>query len=126
MGYNLPDDEQLRGETVIRSGHAPRGPHEVAIDASSAEDHDIALGSTIKVLFRGPTEEFTVVGTVGFGDSKDLGGTTGAYFDTGTAAAGPGPAGDVRLDRCQRRGRRQRRGADQAAGRGRCPTAPRR
>jgi putative ABC transport system permease protein len=86
MGYNLPDDEQLRGETVIRTGHAPRGPHEVAIDASSAEDHDIALGSTIKVLFRGPTEEFTVVGTVGFGDSKDLGGTTAAYFDTDTAA----------------------------------------
>ena len=71
----------------ILSGHAPRGRHEVAIDASSAEDHDIPLGSTIKVLFRGPTEEFTVVGTVGFGDSKDLGGTTGAYFDTSTAAA---------------------------------------
>src|SRR5829696_197170 len=86
MGYNLPDDEQLRGETVIRTGHAPQGPHEVAIDASSAEDHDIALGSTIKVLFRGPTEEFTLVGTVGFGDSKDLGGTTAAYFDTDTAA----------------------------------------
>ena len=86
MGYNLPDDEELRGETVIRSGHAPRGPHQVAIDASSAEDHDIALGSTIKVLFRGPTQEFTVVGTVGFGDSKDLGGTTAAYFDTDTAA----------------------------------------
>ena len=87
MGYNLPDDGQLRGETKILSGHAPRGRHEVAIDASSAEDHDIPLGSTIKVLFRGPTEEFTVVGTVGFGDSKDLGGTTGAYFDTSTAAA---------------------------------------
>ena len=41
-----------------------------------AEEHDIALGSTIKVLFRGPTQEFTVVGTVGFGDEKDLGGTT--------------------------------------------------
>jgi putative ABC transport system permease protein len=87
MGYNLPADKELRGETVLLSGHAPHGRHEVAIDASSAEDHDIALGSTIKVLFRGPTEEFTVVGTVGFGDSKDLGGSTGAYFDTATAAA---------------------------------------
>jgi putative ABC transport system permease protein len=86
MGYNLPADEQLRGDVVVRTGRAPSGPDEVAIDASSAEDHDIPLGATIKVLFRGPTEEFTVVGTVGFGDSKDLGGTTAAYFDTDTAA----------------------------------------
>ena len=85
MGYSMPPDEGLRGEVNLRSGHAPRGPHEVAIDASSAEDHDIALGSTIKILFRGPTEEFTVVGTVGYGDEKDLGGTSAAYFEPATA-----------------------------------------
>ena len=45
MGYSMPDDEALRGDVHLRSGHAPRGPHEVAIDASSAEEHDIALGS---------------------------------------------------------------------------------
>ena len=85
-GYSMPADEKLRGQVELLSGHAPRGPHEVAIDASSAEDHDIALGSDIKVLFQGPTEEFTVVGTVGYGDGiKDLGGTTSAYFDTATA-----------------------------------------
>ena len=44
--------------------HGPTTGHEVAIDATSAEEHDIALGSTIKVLFQGPTQEFTVVGTV--------------------------------------------------------------
>ncbi len=85
MGYSMPRDAGLRGDVNLRSGHAPRGPGEVAIDASSAEDHDIALGSTITVLFRGPTEEFTVVGTVGFGDEKDLGGTTSAYFEPSTA-----------------------------------------
>ena len=85
-GYSMPADERLRGEVELLSGHAPEGPHEVAIDATSAEDHDIALGSTIKVLFQGPTQEFTVVGTVGYGDGiKDLGGTTSAYFDTATA-----------------------------------------
>ena len=46
----------------------PTNAHEVAIDATSAEENDIALGSTIKVLFQGPTQEFTVVGTVGYGD----------------------------------------------------------
>lgn len=85
-GYSMPADDELRGEVELLSGRAPEGPHEVAIDATSAEDHDVAVGSTIKVLFQGPTQEFTVVGTVGYGDGiKDLGGTTSAYFDTATA-----------------------------------------
>ena len=85
-GYSMPADKELRGDVELLSGHAPTNGHEVAIDATSAEDHDIALGSTIKVLFQGPTQEFTVVGTVGYGDGiKDLGGTTSAYFDTATA-----------------------------------------
>jgi putative ABC transport system permease protein len=85
MGYSMPADTELRGDVSLLSGAAPKAPGEVAIDASSAEDHDIALGSTIKILFQGPTQEFTVVGTVGFGGEKNLGGTTSAYFDTSTA-----------------------------------------
>ena len=77
MGYSLPADPALRGDVKLLTGTAPSGPHQVAIDATSAEEHDIAIGSTIKVLFRGPTQEFTVVGTVGFGGEKNLGGTTG-------------------------------------------------
>ena len=85
-GYSMPADAQLRGDVQLLSGHAPQGPHQVAIDGTSAQDHDIAVGSTIKVLFQGPTREFTVVGTVGYGDGiTDLGGTTSAYFDTATA-----------------------------------------
>jgi putative ABC transport system permease protein len=85
-GYSMPADTRLAGDVELLSGRAPQGGHEVAVDASSAEDHDIALGSQIDVLFQGPTREFTVVGTVGYGDGvKDLGGTTSAYFDTGTA-----------------------------------------
>ncbi|MET1060824.1 MAG: FtsX-like permease family protein [Nocardioides sp.] len=85
MGYSMTADEKLRGDVELLSGERPDSPNEVAIDATSAEDNDIALGSTIKVLFQGPTQEFTVVGTVGYGDEKDLGGTTSAYFDTATA-----------------------------------------
>ncbi len=84
-GSTMAEDEALRGDVEVLSGEAPDGRHEVVIDASSAEENDIAVGSTIKVLFRGPTEEFTVVGTVGFGDDKDLGGSTSAYFDIDTA-----------------------------------------
>jgi len=85
VGYSMPIDASLRGEVRILDGAAPSGPGEVAIDATSAEDSDIAVGSTIKVLFNGPTREFTVVGTVGFGDEKNLGGSTSAYFDPATA-----------------------------------------
>jgi putative ABC transport system permease protein len=85
QGYSMAADETLRGDVKVLTGDAPDSPDEVAIDATSAADNDIELGSTIKVLFQGPTQEFTVVGTVGFGDEKDLGGTTSAYFDTSTA-----------------------------------------
>ena len=85
-GYSMPADETLRGDVELLTGHAPQGRREVAIDATSAEEHDIALGSTISVLFSGPARDFTVVGTVGYGDGiTDLGGTTSAYFDTATA-----------------------------------------
>jgi putative ABC transport system permease protein len=85
-GYSMPADEQLRGDVELLTGRAPTGAGEVAIDATSAEENDIALGSTIKVLFQGPTRQYEVVGTVGYGDGvKDLGGTTSAYFDTATA-----------------------------------------
>jgi putative ABC transport system permease protein len=85
-GYSMPDDEELRGDVELLSGRAPANDGEVAIDATSAEENSIAVGSTIDVLFQGPTREFTVVGTVGYGDGvKDLGGTTSAFFDTATA-----------------------------------------
>ena len=80
-----PRTKRLRGDVTLSSGTAPHGPDEVVIDAASAEDHDIALGSTIQVLFTGPAQSFTVVGTVEFGGEKNLGGTTSAYFDTATA-----------------------------------------
>lgn len=85
MGYSMAADEELRGDVEVLSGAAPAGPHEVAIDATSAADHDVEIGSTINVLFQGPTQEFTVVGIVGFGGEQDLGGTTSAYFDVATA-----------------------------------------
>ncbi len=85
MGYSMPADEKLRGDVDLLSGTAPSGPDEVAIDATSAEENGIDVGSRIKVLFHGPTREFTVVGTVGFGGEKNLGGTTSAYFDSATA-----------------------------------------
>jgi putative ABC transport system permease protein len=80
----MPADEGLRGDVELLSG-TPRTSHEVAIDATSAEEHDIAARLDDQGAVPGPTHEFTVVGTVGFGGEKNLGGTTSAYFDTATA-----------------------------------------
>src|SRR3954453_4360521 len=85
MGYTMPADVKLRGDVHLLSGRAPAGAHEVAVDASSAADHHLALGSNIRILFRGPSETFTVVGTVGFAKERSFGGTSSAYFDSATA-----------------------------------------
>ncbi len=85
MGGSLAADKDLRGEVRINTGRAPAKSDEVVIDTSSAKNRNIPLGSRIKILFRGPAEQFTVVGTVQFADENDLGGTTMALFEPATA-----------------------------------------
>ena len=84
-GASLPADKGLRGDVNLRTGHAPSGADQVAIDAHSADKHHIPLGANVRILFHGSTQSFTVVGTVTFGGAKDLGGSTSAYFDLPTA-----------------------------------------
>jgi len=83
LGFNwtLPELSPLR----VRSGREPQRPGEVMVDAVTAKNHDFALGDKVKVLFSGPTEEFTVVGITGFGEADNLAGATIAIFDLGTA-----------------------------------------
>jgi putative ABC transport system permease protein len=85
LGSNLTVNEAMRGDVTLREGRAPERPGEVAIDASSAEKGDLSVGSKTQILFRGAPEMFTVVGTVGYADEDDLGGSTSAYFDLATA-----------------------------------------
>ncbi|HJR38996.1 MAG TPA: FtsX-like permease family protein [Nocardioidaceae bacterium] len=85
VGTNLSVDPGLRGDIALRSGHAPRGPDQVVVDASSAKKGDLEIGSTVRILFRGADETFTVVGIAGFGDADDLGGSTTAFFELPTA-----------------------------------------
>jgi putative ABC transport system permease protein len=85
LGLTLPSDPALLGEIELRSGRAPRTADEVAVDASSFEKGELALGDEIKVMFQGPGRTFTVVGAVGYGDADDLGGATAAYLEVGTA-----------------------------------------
>ena len=71
---------------TVREGQPPGGPNEVMVDAGTATKYSIDVGDRIKVLFElGAPREFTVSGTVGFGDADNLGGATLAVFDTETA-----------------------------------------
>jgi putative ABC transport system permease protein len=83
LGFNWtnPDLSPL----TLRSGREPQRSGEVVVDAVTAKDHKFAVGDKVKVLFRGPTEEFTIVGITGFGKADNLAGATLAIFDVTTA-----------------------------------------
>ncbi|MDJ0791570.1 MAG: FtsX-like permease family protein [Acidimicrobiia bacterium] len=81
----IPPDPQDWGPVTFREGVPPEGPDQAALDISSAELGDYAIGDTIVVV--SPTEgsmEFTLVGTTGFGELDNLGGATFALFDLPT------------------------------------------
>jgi putative ABC transport system permease protein len=74
--FRLVDDGRSR---------APRRAGEVAMDAATAREHGFAVGDNVRVLLRGPAQNFTIVGLFGFGDRYDFGAVTFAAFDLATA-----------------------------------------
>jgi putative ABC transport system permease protein len=68
-------------------GRPPRGPDEVAMDASTAEKEEFAVGDTVTVAAGGPKRSFKLVGLATLGNSAGLGGTTFVVFDLATAQA---------------------------------------
>lgn len=65
----------------LRSGHEPRAPHEVAINASLAERGEFELGDQIEVLTLQPKQTFELVGIFGYANGQDtIGGTTEVAF----------------------------------------------
>ncbi|MFB3051309.1 MAG: ABC transporter permease, partial [Acidimicrobiia bacterium] len=84
FGANWPDVRADTGFDLI-SGARPTGPTEVAVDGSTFEGEDLALGDTLLILSADDRREFTLVGVVGFGGETSIGGATFALFDTVTA-----------------------------------------
>ena len=62
-------------------GRGPEGPGEVVIDRASARILGAELGDTIEIVATGPSEEFTLVGIAGFGETDNLAGATLAAFE---------------------------------------------
>ena len=70
---------------TLKSGRAPTGPDDVAIDAGTARKAKFAVGDKVTVLLKGPARTFTVVGIVGFGTTDNLAGATICAFDVASA-----------------------------------------
>lgn len=84
LGASISPDSTLSTITV-REGRKPAGDGEVVTDARTARVNDFHLGDRVKILFVGPSREFTIVGIVGYGDLDNVGGATLAGFDLKTA-----------------------------------------
>jgi len=85
LGGSWMEDEQLMGNIRIREGRRPTAPDEVSIDASTADNNELAVGDVIKVQTPSDVAEYELVSIVGFGESDNLAGATFAGFDLRTA-----------------------------------------
>jgi putative ABC transport system permease protein len=70
---------------TFAAGSPPAGPDEVAVDAGTAEDHDLSVGQRVRVTTSTAADEFTISGIVKFATSNSLLGATLAIFDLPTA-----------------------------------------
>jgi putative ABC transport system permease protein len=84
IGVSWPETKGFSALS-LRQGNAPRRDGEVVIDATTAQEHNFRVGDRIRVLFQGPSETFSIVGILGFGEADSLGGATLAAFESETA-----------------------------------------
>jgi putative ABC transport system permease protein len=70
---------------TLVEGAAPAGPHQVVIDAGTAEGHQLAVGQQVRIGTFAGTDAYTISGVVRFGSSNSLLGASFAIFDLPTA-----------------------------------------
>ncbi|MFE1992012.1 ABC transporter permease [Streptomyces parvulus] len=67
----------------ITSGHAPRGPTEVMVDADTADKHDLKLGDELRTIAQTGDFKAKIVGIASFTVTNP--GAAVVYYDTATA-----------------------------------------
>jgi len=70
---------------TIVQGQAPVGPHQVVIDAGTADNHRLSVGQQLRIVTVSGTGEYTISGVVRFGSANSLLGASFAIFDLPTA-----------------------------------------
>jgi putative ABC transport system permease protein len=95
LATSLTENRELAGDAGFRSGRMPSGPREMAIDARTVAKAGYALGDRVDVVLLHGRRTFTLVATIGFGESDSLLGATLAGFDLPTAQTLLGKQGVV-------------------------------
>ncbi|MDX6206844.1 MAG: putative transport system permease protein [Frankiales bacterium] len=88
------DGNPLTSPYTLRSGAAPSGPDQVALDAGTAKAAHLRAGEQISVILVGGVRRFTLSGTFGFGTSDSLGGASIVGFDSAVAGQFLGRPGE--------------------------------
>jgi putative ABC transport system permease protein len=84
LGLSYDPNPKLSALT-LSAGSAPRGAHDVVMDAGTAQKYHFKVGDHVRVLLAGPPRTFTISGIVKFGTASNLAGATIAAFDLPTA-----------------------------------------
>jgi putative ABC transport system permease protein len=85
LGMGMDPRQPRFNPLHLTAGRWASGPGQVVIDAATARDHHLHVGSRVLVAADGPRAPFTVVGLARFGSIDSLGGATVSVFDVPTA-----------------------------------------
>lgn len=84
LGVNY-DDEPALSPLTLRKGVQPKGPDQIALDATTARKTGYTVGDKVRVVYQGGDRSFTVAGVFGVGESDGFAGASVIAFDTPTA-----------------------------------------
>ena len=86
LGFSVdPRRDAGLNPMVLVRGRWPSGSREVVIDIATARHKHYAVGDTIGVSVRGPTQQFRISGLAELGGVASIGGATLTIFDLPTA-----------------------------------------
>ncbi|MEV5485480.1 MULTISPECIES: ABC transporter permease [Streptomyces] len=84
-GNYFPGKDGKDARYPMRSGAAPKGPHEFALDAHTADKAGYKVGDTVRLSVDGPVREQKLTGIFTTDDGAVAAGGSLALFDTPTA-----------------------------------------
>ncbi|MEU9502529.1 ABC transporter permease [Streptomyces sp. NPDC048196] len=97
-GNYFPGKDGTDARYPLRDGSAPKGPHEFALDARTADKAGYKVGDTVRISVDGPVREQKLTGVFTTDDGTVAAGGSLALFDTPTAQklfAAPGTFSEI-------------------------------
>lgn len=88
-------DNPLEAWRKVGDSVYPAGSGQMMMDVGTAKKGKFKLGDKVTVISQGGKRDFTLVGTVRFGNADSPGGATFALFDVATAQSFVGKPGEV-------------------------------